>query len=137
MTDGGRTARCRATRPVASMTDPERGNTALLTEIRRQQDALAAAPGPGPNPGGYYTERLRWAHAFHRHQDEREHGPQVAALYGDGYDDAARKRVRRALDRLQAAGLVELWGPGRNVTHVRLTAEGGRVAWELATRPAV
>ena len=116
---------------------PTEYDTALLIEIRRQRAAIAADPGPGGNPGGYHRERLRWVNAFYRDRDEREHGPRIASLYGDGYDDAARKRVRRALDRLEAAGLVELWGAGRNVTHVKLTAEGERFAGELATRPAV
>src|SRR5262245_11381614 len=116
---------------------PTEYDTALLTEIHRLQAAIAAGSGPGPNPGGYYTERASWAHAFHRDRDEREHGPRIASLHGDGYNDAARKRVSRALARLETEGLVELWGWGRNTTHAKLTPEGERFAWELATRPAV
>src|SRR5262245_54918061 len=94
----------------------------LLSAILLLRQSIAADAGPGPNAGGYVHERARWADAANRYDDEREHGPRIAALYGDGYNDAARKRVSRALDRLADAGLVELWGAWQNVTHVKLTA---------------
>jgi hypothetical protein len=64
----------------------------------------------------------------------RDHGPRIAALHGDGYDDAARKRVSRALARLEAAGLVRRWKAWgekwerSNYTHVKTTEAGRRVA---------
>jgi hypothetical protein len=66
------------------------------------------------------------------YEELRDHGPKIASLHQNGYDDARRKRVERATSRLRRAGLVETWGPVVNQVHVKLTEQGRRVALEAA-----
>lgn len=99
----------------------------LLLALRRLQEAHAAsAPPDQPHAVGkarYRVGAQRWEWRV-----QAEHGPRVAQLHGNGYHDAARKRATRALARLEAQGLVVLWGEYRNVTHCRLTPAGEEVA---------
>jgi hypothetical protein len=105
----------------------------LLTEmLGLQSDGAAEESGKHPPLWAQtFKERYRLAGQGIQRRRRREHGPRIAELYlglgADGYDEAARKRVSRALTRLEAEGLVELWGDGPNRTHVKLT-EAGRAA---------
>ena len=104
---------------------------ALLAALAKLQRELAVIPRTVIRSAGRYAARLSQAADAHRRDGERAHGPRVVRLYGCGYDDAARKRVSRALDRLAAAGLVTLWRAwGKNVTHAKLTAAGEALVGE-------
>jgi hypothetical protein len=53
-----------------------------------------------------------------------QHGPRICTLYPPGAGNTERRRVSRALAKLEDAGLVELWGDGVNKTHCKLTPAG-------------
>jgi hypothetical protein len=95
----------------------------LEGEFRVRGEPQWARPGgrAGLREAG---ERINW-------EWRRDHGPRIAELHGNGYpeNDAFRKRVSRALERLELAGLVERWRAwegkgGLYFTHVKVTAKG-------------
>jgi hypothetical protein len=100
----------------------------LLSQIWELQRQQASETAPAVDSKLVGDERTQAGAAVHAWHVERAHGPRVARLHRDGYNDTARKRVSRALARLEAAGLVRRWGEWANITHVRLTAEGERLA---------
>ena len=107
----------------------------LLLALWQLQEAHAAsAPPDQPHAVGkarYRAGAQRWEWRV-----QAEHGPRIAALYSNGYNDAARKRATRALARLEGQGLVVLWGEQSNLTHCRLTPDGEKLARELVVGAA-
>jgi hypothetical protein len=97
----------------------------LLAKILELTETHRATQRPKIGPGTY-VRRHAETHPLRNWGLERDHGPRVVALYAVG-DEAARKRCSRTLQALAGQGLVELWGPDQNITHVRLTAAGQAV----------
>lgn len=71
----------------------------------------------------------------HRYELEVEFGPEFSIVrWFDAGPDAVRMRYARALRDLEAAGLVQSWRKwGTKISHLKLTADGERVASELLT----
>ena len=107
---------------------------AILTECLLRQRML---PKKAPPLGGYmgsYDERLSQARADAAVARQVEHGPAWSSVGWFGAADAAsQKRYSRALRDLEAAGLIVVTAvSAQRAGWVKLTAEGERVALELA-----
>src|SRR5262245_2631514 len=102
----------------------------LLAMIALLEEEIGARAERPRDWGLSYRQGLRDAGQRIHERAEREYGPRISALYDNGYDDATRKRVSRALARMEAAGLVwrsALGYQATNATHVRTTQEGRRL----------
>jgi hypothetical protein len=110
------------------MTEHER--TVLLAILRLEEAHKATKP---PDPHRYFgPARVAAGERAAAWHDAAAHGPRIADMHTS---DAERKRNGRALRQLEAAGLVELWGPGVNVTRCRLTTAGEAAARGLPAAP--
>jgi hypothetical protein len=102
------------------MKDRERD---LLQAIFELETAIRRRGEPFMDHGPTGEARTRAGREFLRERDCWQHGPRISELHGDGYDSTGRRRVARALLRLEAEGLVKLAG-WPNITHVKLTRKG-------------
>ncbi len=94
----------------------------ILTELLRRTYELVECESP---MNGW--ER-------HRYKLEVEFGPEFSIVrwFPEAGPDAVRMRYARALRDLEAAGLVQPWRKwGTKISHLKLTADGERIASEL------
>lgn len=108
------------------MAEPEqRILTALL---RATQHVAEQTDHPGGFGYGAYMAPLR---------EQREHGPRFNPSDASDGSAADRKRCWRALQRLQAAGLVTLWAArGDRATNAKLTPNGMALATTITATQA-
>ncbi|MBA4104962.1 MAG: hypothetical protein C0485_04310 [Pirellula sp.] len=106
--------------------DVNEGSFVLVQAYRRQQ-ALLAAPEPAPSAWWIAMEIA----------EQRAHGflYKPTEWFGPVLPERIVKRLRRAIDRLEADGLLVLWRKyGGRMTHLKLTPAGERLAVELLAR---
>jgi hypothetical protein len=106
---------------LRTMMDADKEELLHLLECTERHRASRPPPLPDRKRG---EDGCTWGDRMRYWSDVERYGWRVVTLYGDGYDSSARMRTRRALARLEAAGLVELIRYDRNVTHCKLTREG-------------
>ena len=112
--------------PMTTAQDVNEGSHVLVATYRRQL-AIAAAAQPEP---------WRWW-AVCEHVEQVTHGPayRPAEWFGFLLPEHVRRRCRRAIDRLEAEGLIISWRKyGDRLTHLKLTPTGERLAIELLAK---
>ncbi len=99
----------------------------VIVQAYRMQEAFLAAPEPEPAAWWLVMERAEQrAHGF-RYQPTEWFGPELP--------ERIRKRCRRAIDRLEADGLLITWRKyGGRMSHLKLTPAGERLAVELLAK---
>lgn len=93
---------------------------AILAETLRRMIEIEQMPVPEP-----------WHWTYHRIASLKESGAprwQCGEWFPEDTSDAFYKRCTRAIDDLEAAGLLKVW---YRVSHVRLTPEGRELAEKI------
>ncbi len=100
----------------------------ILTACLRRQRALEAVP----DLLGIFS---RWCWHMDEYEYQREHGPRwdAGAWFGPRLPEYKRQRYVRAAKALAAAGLLVAHKEHDRLSHVKLTAQGERLALELAS----
>lgn len=106
--------------------DVNEGSFVLVQAYRLQQSFLAA---PEPEPSAWWLVMER--------AEQRAHGfpYKATSWFGSELPEHIRMRCRRAIDRLEANGLIVTWRKhGKRLTHLQLTAAGTQLAVELLAK---
>jgi hypothetical protein len=112
--------------PMQDATDVDEGSFVLVAAFRRQRD-IALAPTPEP---------WRWWEVAER-AEQLAHGPayRPSEWFGLMTPDRILKRCRRAIARLESAGLIVTWRKyGGRLSHLKVTPAGERLAQALIAK---